>query len=139
MAKPKITVEDWVDISNFFGRYQWLVDTGDEEGWSNLFTEDGAFIGLMDGFYGREALKQIPSMARSIFNCRARHMPGSIWMEYGDSQDEVFLHCYNLFSFWPEGQETQWPQLANSRLHLLRIDGGWMIKSNTIEGLRDMG
>ena len=136
MASPKISVEDWVDISNLFGKYQWLVDAGDAEGWSDLFTEDGFFEGLGPGFHGREELKQIPRLGL-VFGGGGRHMPSSIWMEYGASPDEVFLHCYNQFSVWSPDEPTQFLQLALSKIHLLRIAGEWKLKSNTIKGLRD--
>jgi hypothetical protein len=135
VAMPKITVEDWVDISNLLGKYQWLVDDGDEQGWSSLFTEDGFFEGLPPDYHGREELKQIPRMS---FGGLSRHLPGSIWMEYGANQDEVFVRLYNLFSVWAPEQEPQFMQFALSRLHLLRIDGEWKIRSNTIKGLRQI-
>jgi hypothetical protein len=132
---PKISVEDWVDISNLLGRYQWLFDRGDGEAWATLFTEDGVFEGLgPTPFRGHEALKQIPPMG-GYFRFLARHMPGSIWMEYGEGQDEIFVHLYNLFSTWLPEEGPRFQQMADCTLHLARIDGEWKLKSNVIKGL----
>jgi hypothetical protein len=135
MTNTKISVEDWVDISNLLGKYQWLVDECDEDGWSGLFTEDGVFEGLGPIFRGREELKQIPR-ASTQFNGFARHLPGSLWMEYGATQDEVLVRLYTMISMW--APEPQFLQFALATMHLVRRDGGWLVKSNTIKCLRDM-
>src|SRR5690349_3599799 len=68
MSGKLASTEDFVSIQNLMGLYQWCVDEGDEEGYSNLFCEDGAMLGLPEvmgppeSFRGREGLKRIPAM-----------------------------------------------------------------------------
>src|SRR5271156_2454548 len=62
-----ISVQDFVAIQNLVGKYQWLVDGGDSEGWAALWTEDVAFSGATtEPFVGREALNnRLPSSAHA--------------------------------------------------------------------------
>ena len=41
-----ISTDDYVAIQDLLGNYCWLVDEGDESGWTALWTEDGTFIGF---------------------------------------------------------------------------------------------
>jgi len=57
-----ITTDDYVAIQNVLGEYQWHVDDGDSDGWADLWTEDGAFIGgATEPFVRREELKKVPA------------------------------------------------------------------------------
>jgi hypothetical protein len=130
----KISVEDWVEISNLIGKYQWLVDEGDES-WADLFTEDGAFTGARDGYHGRDALQRAAALTLASFEGKMRHSPGAVWIEYGETTDEAFARYYSLVTTWFEDPGPEFFNMALCRVHLLRIDGTWKIKSNTMKGL----
>ena len=49
----KLTAEDYAEILQLYFQYPLLLDSGDGEGYANLFTEDGSFG---DRVVGREAL-----------------------------------------------------------------------------------
>ncbi len=42
--KPKVALEDRVEIEELMARYAWTLDTGDFEGYAACFTEDGFWL-----------------------------------------------------------------------------------------------
>jgi len=50
---PKLTPEDYVEIMTLYAKYPLYLDSGNGEGYADLYTADGAFG---DGVVGREAL-----------------------------------------------------------------------------------
>lgn len=132
----KISVEDWVEISNLIGKYQWLVDEADQGRWSSLFTEDGAFLSVEgEGYRGHDALRRAAAMTGENFAGMMRHSPGAIWIEYGESKDEAFARYYSLVTTWFKDPGPQFFNMALCSMHLLRIGGDWKIKTNTVRGL----
>jgi hypothetical protein len=132
----KVTVEDWVEISNLIGKYQWLVDEGDEDGWADLFTEDGHFGSHEgQGWRGREALKEAAGMTLTHFHGRMRHSPGATWIEYGETQDEAVARYYSLVTTWFDDPGPEFFNMALCTMSLARIDGEWKIRSNLMKGL----
>ncbi len=132
MPEKKISVEDWVEIANLIGKYQWLIDDGDES-WADLFVQDGAFLSEAgEGYRGHEALKNAALMIRD-FGGMMRHSPGALWIEYGATPDEAFARFYNLVTTWEK--EPAFFNMALCKAHLVRIDGDWKIKTNTMKGL----
>jgi hypothetical protein len=130
-----VSLEDFVALQNLLGRYQWLVDGGDSEGWAALWTEDGVFSGgTAEPFAGHAALKQVPAWVKSGWNGKMRHHTGSLWAEYGASQDEAIVHFYNLVTTWNEAQPKLFT-FAVCEMRLLRRGGEWKIKSNTVTSL----
>jgi hypothetical protein len=137
-----ISVEDFVTLQNLVGKYQWLVDGGDSEGWAALWTEDGVFSGgATQPFAGHEALKQVPAWVRSGWNGALRHHAGSLYAEYGATTDEAIVRYYNLVTTWNEAQPKLFT-FAVSEMRLVRRAGQWKIASNTITSLappRELG
>ena len=131
-----ISTDDYVAIANLMGRYQHLVDEGDEERWPELFTEDGEFHGLPaeltppGGFVGREGLKGVPRLA-AAYAGKYRHHVGSLWVEYGANTDEAFAHYYAQTAIMLPDQPPAPHVFTVVHTHLLRIGGEWKIKSNT--------
>lgn len=138
MTKDKrVSVEDFVNIQNLMGEYQFLVDSGDDEGWTSLFVEDGFFAGLMpEPIVGREALKMITQSAAQ-YKGKLRHMTSNFHMRYGETSDEAFAKFYSFVTTWVKGEGPKMFQMAVCEAHLLRVDGDWMVKSNTMQGLNE--
>lgn len=137
MASGKrASVEDFISILNLMGEYQFLVDEGDEEGWSSLFVEDGFFEGLPVPFSGHEALKMIPR-STNAYAGKMRHLSGNYNIRYGDTTDEAFARFYSLVTTWVKGEGPKFFQMAICKAHLLRVDGEWKLKSNTINMLNE--
>jgi ketosteroid isomerase-like protein len=135
MALKLVSSEDFAALSNFMGAYQHIVDGGDENAYADLFTEDGAFLGLPeavgppDSFCGREGLKKIPRFSQALYAGKYRHNMCSFSAEYGDSQDVVFARYYVLATTsLPDQPPTVAQVIVNT--HLVRVSGGWKIKSN---------
>lgn len=141
MALKLVSTDDYISIANLMGAYQHLVDEGDEEGWVDLFTEDGRFHGLpeavapADSLIGREGLKQIPRFSKQIFNGKYRHHMGSLTVAYGEHQDEAFARYYILATSWLPEQGPKMEMFALVETHLVKVDGEWKIKSNTMTPL----
>jgi SnoaL-like domain len=56
--RPKIPVEDRLEIQELFAYYAWGLNTGDEEQVLSCFTEDASFEHLPQGiFHGHEQIK----------------------------------------------------------------------------------
>lgn len=57
--KPKVPLEDRVEIEERMARYCWTLDTGDFEGYADCFTEDGWLEHWPQGkCVGREGLRR---------------------------------------------------------------------------------
>ena len=122
-----VSTDDYVSISDFLGRYCWLVDGGDEAGWAALWTEDGVFAGVMpDPVVGREALKAIPRGAFASSGGKLRHLIGSLNCDYaGDNHDVAIGRYYNLVTNWVQG--GAFTCLATSTVRLVRNGDSWLI------------
>jgi hypothetical protein len=132
-----VSLEDWVAIRNLLGKYQWLVDEGDSEGWANLFTPDGAFIGgLPDPHHGHEELKKIPKLVKDAFGNKLRHLSGNHYIEYGNSKDQAWAKFYSFVTTWIPEQGPQFFQFSLCNVELLRINGEWKIKANNVINLK---
>lgn len=132
MALKLVSAEDFTTILNLMGKYQHLVDEGDEEGWADLFTEDGAFLGLGNDaeFRGREGLKQVPRMNIAQSGGKFRHNICSFSAEYGQDKDEIFARYYMIGTVGMSGEGAAVALQVDLRTHLVRIKGDWKIKSN---------
>ncbi len=126
-----VSTDDYVSVSDFFGRYCWRVDEGDEEGWAALWAEDGVFAGVMpEPVVGREALKMIPRGAFAGSGGKLRHHVGSLNCDYegagdGDNRDVVIARYYNLVTNWMQG--GAFTCFATSTARLLRNGDSWLI------------
>ncbi len=128
-----VTTDDYVSISDFLGRYCWLVDAGDEEGWAALWTEDGVFAGVMpEPVVGREALKGVPRSAFASSGGKLRHLVGSLNCDYAAGErDRAIARYYNFVTNWMNGGTMTC--LASSTVTLRRSGDSWLIeRSDTV-------
>jgi hypothetical protein len=133
-----VSSDDYAQILNLMGRYQHLVDDGDEEGWADLFTEDGAFLGVSDNdddHRGREGLKKIVRMNMANAGGRFRHNLCSFSAEYGATSDEAHARYYMIGTISPAGEGTRIVLQIDVRTHLVRIAGEWKIRTNRMTAL----
>jgi hypothetical protein len=142
MAFNPLNSKDYSLIVNLMGKYQHLVDDGDEDGWADMYTEDGAFLGvggddasLDDDHRGREGLKKIVKMNIDNGGGRFRHNLCSFSAEYGANTDEAFARYYMIGTISPPGEGTRIALQVDVRTHLVRIAGEWKIKSNRMTAL----
>jgi hypothetical protein len=137
MARKFVSVEDYVNISNMMATYMWLVDSGDEEGWGDLFTEDAIFYGVPhETRYGREEIKKIAWFTGQMGGTY-RHLSGNHSIEYGETTDEAYFRYYALMTTWVKAQGPQFDNMALAETHLVRVGDGWKIKTNTVKLLVD--
>jgi hypothetical protein len=130
-----IAVEDWVEIANLIGQYQWLVDEGDPA-WADLFTEDGAFLSQAgQGWRGRQALREAALSTQTYFAGAMRHSPSAIRIDYDGSRDEALARYYSLVSTWFAEPGPEFFNMALCTARLTRVGGDWKFRSNTMLGL----
>jgi len=128
-----VSAEDYTSISDFLGRYCWLVDAGDEDGWAALWTENGIFAGVgPEPIVGREALKAVPRGVVAGLNGTARHHAASLCCDYeGDSRDVVIARYYNLVTNWVNG--GAFSANADCTVRLVRNRDSWLLsRSDTV-------
>ncbi|HEY3695853.1 nuclear transport factor 2 family protein [Phenylobacterium sp.] len=124
----KVTLEDRAEVSDVLARYCFFVDEGESDAWTDLWTEDGVFAGVTpEPIRGREALKQVPVWSLSG-GCR--HKLVNPILEYGDTDDEMIVRCYNFVTAWLNDASIN--SLAVARYHLLRRGDTWKIRSNQV-------
>ncbi len=123
-----VSTDDYVSISDFLGRYCWLVDAGDEGGWAALWAEDGVLAGVLpEPVVGREALKAIPRNAFASSGGKLRHLVGSLNCDYdSDGKDRAIARYYNLVTNWMQG--GGFTCLAASTVQLRRNGASWLIE-----------
>jgi ketosteroid isomerase-like protein len=131
--------DDYAAIANMIGAYQHLVDSGDEDGYADLFTEDGAFLGMPeevgppDSFRGREGLKRIPRLTMAGYGGKFRHHVGSLTVSYGETQDAAVARYYVLAV--TSLQEPKIERVVLVTTQLVRTADGWKIKTNTMRSI----
>lgn len=140
MENMRISVEDHVAIANLLGAYQHLVDAGDEEGWTSLFTEDGEFRGLPEEFgppemfRGKDGLRLIAQYTGSHGGMFRHHM-GSLTISYGEHEDEAYARYYILALNWSKQGADKLDMFTPVTAHLLRTSDAWKVKSITMAPL----
>jgi hypothetical protein len=127
----RVSTDDWVAISDFFGRYCWFVDENKADEWAALWTEDGTFTGTSPNpIVGREALKSIPTSSWAQGAGAMRHAFANLYLDYGDTKDTVIAHLYNQVSHWQDGGKLF--VMAICTATLVRNGDGWLIKRNDV-------
>ena len=125
-----VSTDDFVSVSDFLGRYCWLVDAGDAESWAALWAEDGVFTGVgPEPIVGREALMAIPRGVKTRSGGKLRHLIGNLHCDYADgARDRIVARYYNLVTTWGSGGALA--GMALSTVRLARAAGGWSILRN---------
>jgi hypothetical protein len=123
---PNVTVEDFVAIQQLVGEYQWRVDEGDD-GWIDFWLEDGVFDGGGEQvFRGHDALLGVPRWVKAGWDGSLRHLTGSFFVRYGDTDAVAIARYYNFVSTWDEAQPKMFT-MALSTMRLERRGAGWKI------------
>jgi hypothetical protein len=121
-----VSTEDYVAIADSLGRYCWLLDHGDEDGWIALWSEDGTLLGLgPQPIVGREALRHVPRKFAEYAG-RRRHLAGNLFCDYGESRNAIDAKFYNFISGWSDtGGEAS--LFAICEATFVRVDSRWLI------------
>ena len=131
----KVSLEDRAEISDVLARYCFFVDEGRSDAWADLWTDDGVFVGIApEPIEGREALKMIPGWSLSG-GCR--HKLVNLILEYGDTDNDMVVRCYNLVTGWLN--DASFNSFAVARYTLVRVGDTWKIKSNRVRMLMPAG
>jgi len=124
-----VSTDDFATISDFWGRYCWAVDENRADDWVALFTEDGVFTGFgPEPLVGREALKAIPASSFALSGGAMRHAFANLYLDYGESRDEVIAHLYNMVTNWKDGGAFQ--VMAVCKALLVRDGASWKVRRN---------
>jgi hypothetical protein len=128
----KLTVEDWVAISDHMGDYCWKVDSGDGDAWAALWTADGVFTGVTpEPIVGHESLREVPIKAFNDFGQgKMRHLFGNMTCRYGSTRDVVNAKFYNQIAVWGGIPQAGNFCIALCEAVFVRNGDGWLIKRN---------
>lgn len=122
----KLSVEDRLDIRDFFNRYCYLVDDNEQEAWLDLFTHDGVFdVPGLARMQGRDELRRIIEMVAQGSGGHWRHQLTNILAEAGDEPDTARVRAYGLVTDWRDGGEAS--TFNDYRCRLIKIDGQWYL------------
>jgi hypothetical protein len=133
--KNKLPNDDYLEIQQLVGRYQWMVDEGRAEEWADLYTNDGSFC--RDGMppvQGRDALKEVPRFVKVSWNGTLRHLSGSLYIEPGERAGEAITRYYNFVTTWTDAIPKMFT-FALSELTLVRDGGEWRIHVHRVREL----
>jgi hypothetical protein len=131
-----VSTDDFAQISDSLGRYCWMLDNADADGWVSLWHEEGTLLGLgPQPIVGREALRHVPQKFGE-YGGRRRHLACNVFCDYGESRSEIDAKFYNFVSNWgEEGGEASLFAICEATFVL--ADGKWLISRNmmTLLGL----
>jgi 3-phenylpropionate/cinnamic acid dioxygenase small subunit len=122
----KLDVEARLDIHDLLARYCHLVDSGDAEGWSALFAEDGVFdVPGAIHLVGRAQLRSMPGIVLQQGERKWRHQITNIVVEAGDTPDTAHVRAYGVLSDWRKGGVLA--AFSDYRIELRRVQGAWQV------------
>lgn len=127
------SIDDWVSVSQFVGRYNWLLDSGNAEEWASLWTEDGAFGGVLPKpVVGRAALVRL---AEAVFRDNdqgmMRHLFGNlVCVPSTEGESALVAKFYNHVSVW--GRQARPFAMSLNHMVLIRNGGEWLIRRNDV-------
>jgi hypothetical protein len=126
-----VSTEDYAAISDSLGRYCWMLDNADADGWIGLWHEDGTLLGLgPQPIVGREALRHVPQKFGEYAG-RRRHLACNLFCDYGESRSVIDAKFYNFVSHWGDtGGEAS--LFAICETTFVREDGIWLISRNML-------
>ena len=128
-----VSTDDWVGVSDFLGRYCWLVDDGRADEWLALWAPDGVFAGFgPDPIVGHEQLRAIPTDAFRDYGGQMRHLVGNLSCSYGDDRDTVKARFYNYVTVWGGQPAAGHFVMAICEMTLMRTGDSWKIKRNDV-------
>jgi hypothetical protein len=135
-------IEDRTAIYELYARYSWALDTGDTEGYLELFTEDGEATeetssGELEVRKGREEIRKLilkfherpdfpghqHQMAQFVFEPDPSGRPDH-W--------EVRSYAWATINHPPEPPHLHW--CGHIRDTVAKVDGRWLIRSKDIMG-----
>lgn len=130
-----LSVEDRLDITDFFNRYCYLVDDNDQEAWLDLFTPDGVFdVPGLGCSSGREQLRSLIQMVADGSGGHWRHQLTNVLATAGDEPGTARVRTYGLVTDWRDGGALS--TFNNYRCDLRKVDGQWRIARLVAEPTR---
>lgn len=123
----ELSIEDRLAIQDLYARYSVTVDSGNDEGWVQTFTSDGAFIGA-DPRYGHDGLRAFRAERRaavgSLDYYDAQHWNNNLLLTaHGDHVEGI---CY-LMRVGKRRSDDSIVFLSQGFYHdtIVRTDDGW--------------
>ena len=124
-----VTTEDRSAILDLLARYCWLVDEGDADGWTALWTKDGKFTGVPQPLEGHDQLRQMPPGFYAMGDGKLRHVFTNIVVDGGKTADEATAKGYMTVYDLRPGNNGKIMVFIRSNYTLARQGGGWKIKA----------
>jgi hypothetical protein len=118
------------EIICLHGRYCWLVDHGDWDGWAKCFADDGAFVARGQRHEGREAIVKYVQGELERFSV-IRHLAHVPWIEVESEISARARSYFELRAGTVRGADTH--GLGSYEDRLVCRDGQWMFAERVAE------
>ena len=120
-----LTAQDYEEINQLYARYNIMLDSGDAEGWADVFTEDGVF----GNSEGRAALIEFATGFHSGQGGNARHWNTNIHVT--PTADGADGTCY-LFLWSVASRPATITATGIYHDKLVKTENGWRFKSREV-------
>jgi hypothetical protein len=122
-----LTAQDFVDIQQLYTRYNWLLDTGDSEGYASTFTPDGVF----NNNVGHEAIVKFATTFHAGLGSHVKHWNTNLMITPTPEGaiGQVYLVLVD-FATKPASIATS----ANYSDELVKTPQGWRFKKRSTKG-----
>lgn len=126
-SDAKLSAQDFVDIQQLYTRYNWMLDSGDAEGYAATFTSDGVF----NNNVGREAIVKFANTFHAGLGSHVKHWNTNLMITPTPegAAGQVYLVLVD-FGTKPASIATS----ANYSDELVRTPQGWRFKKRATKG-----
>lgn len=132
--RVRLTLQDRTEIQDLFSAYLWAYDCSDEEGFLDLFTEEGMVVGRGRHHIGREAMR---AWFRYLLNLR--DTAGDLWLHVaaqfrfeGDGNTCVVYAYATHFRSHPASEMLGVRSLGYFVNECVKVDGAWKFRRLSI-------
>lgn len=128
----ELTAEDRLEIYELYSRWCVLLNTGDEEGWARLFTDDGVweFAHLGVRAVGREALRAFAAEVHARERGLTRHYMHNVLLE-GHGSEVHGRADIELLDLRTDG-DARIVKTARYEDRIVATDGGWRFAQRSL-------
>jgi uncharacterized protein (TIGR02246 family) len=136
------SVQDRTEIYELYARYSWALDTGDTEGYLDLFTADAEATeetssGEIEVRQGRDEIRKLVAKFhdRADFPGHQHQMAQFVFAPDPDGRPDHWVvrsYAWATINHPPEPPHLHW--CGHVRDVVAKVDGAWLIRSKSIMG-----
>ena len=133
MQDHVISVDDRMAVYDLLGRYVWALDSGDADGFVNLFTPDGSFVDTRGNRHGGpDGLRKAVMGYFNDPDFRGRqHLVTHLFVE-GEPGRYTVTSYWTVIKWWFERNEKAVFSTGWSKDTCVKTPGGWKIEERAL-------